>query len=106
MTNAFGLTGACLSVLLTAIVSCAATHRISQRYFEVRYEYRRLGWLAALTAAFYVTPWPMELLPQGVAAVAKVLLLGAFVLTIQGSPVFERGELTRGSAGLRKGRTA
>jgi len=77
---AFGLTGACLAALVTAIASIVANHRASQRYFPVLYEYRKLAAIAGVTVGFHFV---------GVAAsgngfvlelVAKFLLLAVFLL--------------------------
>jgi len=63
LIKAFGLAGACHWAWISMVVLIVVTNRISQRYFPVHYEYRRLAWLAGLSFAFYLVgsrsapPW-------------------------------------------------
>lgn len=50
---AFGLTGACAAALVTTAVGIVAYHRVSQRYFPVKYEWPQLGAIAALAVGFH-----------------------------------------------------
>lgn len=106
LIKAFGLAGACAAILLAAAVSMVVTHRLSQRYFPVHYDYRRLGWLAGLTATFWAVSLPLAGLPLGAALPAKLLLVCLFVAVLLASPVFEAEEVARGRAVLRRRWTA
>ena len=98
MIKTFGLQGACASAAVSMAVSTVATHRLSQRYFPVAYDYKRLGWLAGLTGVFYLAGLLTELLPPGFGVVARFILLASFVPLLLASPVFERHEITAARA--------
>lgn len=100
LISAFGLAGACVTPLLVATTTIVQTHRFSQRYFPVVYEYRRLGWLGLLTLAFYLLGLPLARLPPAGSVGGKGLLLALFVATLLRSPVFDRDELRLGRAFL------
>lgn len=76
----WGLMGACLAVLVVRLVSITATNRISQRYFPVRYDYRRLGGIVALTVAFGLAGYPLEHLGPVAEWGLKGILLVLFAL--------------------------
>jgi O-antigen/teichoic acid export membrane protein len=97
-----GLRGASLSPLLVAVVVMVLTHRLSGRYFPVRYEYRRLAWLVGLTGVFFACGLPLAGLALGASLAVKTALLAAFVGVLLASPVFEREELSKGRDFLRK----
>lgn len=103
LIKAFGLAGACGASILVSLAIMIVTHRASQRYFPVHYEYRRLGWLCGITAAFYSASLPLDQLQFGTAVAAKLLLGCAFVGVLLSSPVFEAEEVARGRSVLRKG---
>lgn len=50
----FGVIGACMAQVIVSLVLISATNILSQRYYRVHYEYLKLGWLLAVTAAFYL----------------------------------------------------
>jgi O-antigen/teichoic acid export membrane protein len=113
MIKAFGLQGACAWAVVSMAISTVTTHRLSQRYFPVAYDYRRLGWLAGLTCVFYLAGLSTQLLPPGFGVVARLVLLSSFVPLLLASPVFERREVSAGLGllsrrwtTLRIGRTA
>lgn len=78
----WGLTGACFAQVLTAAVTLAVTDHISQRYFRVRYQYRRMLIIAAVTGCFYLASLPLGLLSAPAAFAAKVALYAVFVLAM------------------------
>ena len=90
----FGLQGACLAAFLSAVLGVILTHRISQRYFPVAYEYRRLGAMAAIAIGFYGLSLPLASLPWNVAVPSKCALLGLFVWALLRSPAFDTDERT------------
>ena len=88
----FGLQGACLAALLSAVIGVVLTHRISQRYFAVAYEYRRFGVMGAVTLGFYAASLPMAWVPWSIALPCKLLLLGLFVWGLLNSAAFDPSE--------------
>lgn len=88
-----GLTGACVSLLLSAVLNVVLTNYVSQRYFTVRYEYRR--WLALLLIAlvYFCLGFAASHLSGLTSLVAKITLLLAFIATVMWSPVFDRYEV-------------
>jgi O-antigen/teichoic acid export membrane protein len=90
----FGLQGACVAILLDAVLGMVLTHRASARYFPVRYDLRKIGILSALAVAFFVAAVPL-LGQAGLAAFgAKVALYLTFILALFFSPVLMRSERT------------
>lgn len=77
---AWGLMGACVALLVVKLVSFTATNRISQRYFPVRYDYRRLAAIVGLTVAFGVAGYPLERLGALAESALKAVLLVLFAL--------------------------
>lgn len=77
---AFGLTGACVAALVTAIVSIVAYHRFSQRYFRVRYDYPQLAAIAALGVGFHFAGVAASGHGFVVEVAAKCVLLAGFLL--------------------------
>lgn len=53
-----GLIGACVALVVTAAVVFIVTNRISQRYFPVHYQYRRLFVILMVTILFFLLSWP------------------------------------------------
>lgn len=94
----FGLAGACAAPVLISVVAMLQTHHLSQRYFVVHYEYRRLAWIAGLTLLFFAAALPLAALPLLPAIAAKLALLAGFLLAVLASPAVERDELLRARA--------
>lgn len=88
----FGLQGACLAVLLSSALGVALTHRISQRYFPVQYEYRRLAILFAILVGFYAVSIPLAWVPWTIALPCKIVLMLLFSWALLRSPAFDQGE--------------
>lgn len=98
----FGVTGACLSLAVTSAVGMGLTHRASQRYFRVHYEYRRLFWILGTLVLFYVASLPLYNLSLALSVGAKLLLLMGFVLVMLRSPAFSRDEVSYGRTAVRR----
>lgn len=77
-----GLVGACLAQVLTAAVVLVVTNRISQSYFKVRYDYRQLATIAAVTVVFYLLSMPLAGLQVSVTFFAKILLYATFIVAL------------------------
>ncbi len=90
----FGLQGACLAAFLSAVLGVVLTHRISQRYFPVTYEYRRLGVLSAISLGFYAASLPLTWAPWSFAVPIKFALLGLFIWVLLNSSAFDAEERT------------
>jgi O-antigen/teichoic acid export membrane protein len=89
-----GLVGACLAQVLTAGVVLVVTNRISQRYFRVSYDYRRLLVIAAVTVVFYLLSLPLVNQPVYVEFPAKAMLYVVFVLAMIFSSALHTDERT------------
>lgn len=87
-----GLQGACLVALIDAVLAAVLTHRVSQRYFFVRYEYRRLGLLSLLTLAFGAAALPFGQLPVGLFLAVKIALWLVFIAAVVKSRVLDAAE--------------
>lgn len=87
-----GLQGACLSALLDSVVAAVMTHRISQRYFLVKYDNRRLAVLALLVVGFYGLALPMASWSPWVEFFGKLGLFVLFLAVLLRSPVLDATE--------------
>lgn len=90
-----GLQGACLAAFLSAVLGLILTHRVSQRYFPVAYDYRRLGVMSAIALGFYAASLPLAWVPWVIAVPSKFVLLGLFLWVLLKSSAFEPDEQTR-----------
>jgi O-antigen/teichoic acid export membrane protein len=97
---AFGILGACLTVLLVAVATVLMTHRISQRYFVVHYEWGRLARLLALATLLTLAGLAVDSAPLPWSLAGKVLLLLAFVPGLRAFGVLEAAEMAAGRAML------
>ncbi|NKI92872.1 oligosaccharide flippase family protein [Rhizobacter sp. SG703] len=97
---AFGILGACLSVLGVSIVSVVMTDRISQRFFPVHYEWRKLGTLLALVVAVAVAGQLADQLPLLWSLPLRFVLGAAFLVGIVATRVIEPAELAAARAKL------
>lgn len=88
-----GLIGACLAQVLTASVTLAVTNRISQRYFRVRYDYRRLVIIAAVTVFFYLLSVALANQQVAMEFFAKILLYAAFMAVMYFSGALHSTEM-------------
>lgn len=98
----FGVIGACVTMAVSSAIAMLLTHRISQRYFEVLYDYRRLFWIFGLLVLFYVVSLPLEHFPLITAVAVKLLLLVGFMTTMLHSPAFSVDEVSYGTAAVRR----
>lgn len=92
MTWAFGIQGTCASTVIDAAIGAWMTHRASQRYFPVRYEFGRIAWLIGITVAFGAIPYllsPMAFLAE---VAAKTALLIAYLVIVAHSPALRGDE--------------
>lgn len=87
-----GLVGACIAILLDAVLGMVLTHLASTRYFPVKYDMPKLAILFALGIAFFTAVAPF-LGHGGVMAIAaKGALYLVFLLVLFYSPVLARTE--------------
>lgn len=90
---AFDILGACLTVLGVAVVSVVLTDRISQRYFPVRYEARKLATLLAMVVAIGIAGQFADALPLLWSLPLRFVLGAAFLVGIVATRVIEPAEL-------------
>lgn len=88
-----GLIGACIALVLTATIILIVTNRISQRYFSVRYEYRRLCMIAAITIFFYLLSLPFIHQPLYWGVPLKLSLYLIFVILLINSKLLDPEEI-------------
>ena len=91
-----GVEGACLATVLDAALGVYVTHRISQRYFPVRYERRPLLVLALLAVVFWALSLAVPDVSPWLQFATRVVLWIGFVAAVLASPVVsiaERGWL-------------
>ena len=84
---AFGVVGACIAVVVHALVGAWLTHRASQKYFPVAYDWPKLMLLCGLTVLAYALSLPLVYLGHGTAFVGKLLILAVFVVVVARSRV-------------------
>jgi O-antigen/teichoic acid export membrane protein len=102
----WGIWGACLTVLAVAVAGIVLTDRISQRYFAVQYEKRKLATLFALALAVCAGGYVLDLMNTPWAVPAKLGLTLAFVAALIFTRVVEphEAELCRAWLARRFGR--
>lgn len=88
-----GLFGACLAQVVTASVVVFATNRISQRYFRVRYEYRRIAVIIGVAVCFYLSGFPFMGMPMVIGIPMKLLLFLTFIMAMIFSGALDRSEI-------------
>lgn len=96
LIGAWGILGACMTVLLVAVVTMIATHRLSQRHFPVTYEWGRLAMLLALAIAATLAGWGVESLPLAWALLAKLAIALIFAAALPVFRVLDRSEIEDG----------
>jgi len=87
-------------VLGVSIVSVVMTDRISQRFFPVHYEWRKLGTLLALVVAVAVAGQLADQLPLLWSLPLRFVLGAAFLVGIVATRVIEPAELAAARAKL------
>lgn len=87
-----GLTGACLTLALSAGVYLVLTNHFAQRYFPVDYDFGRLARIAAITLAFHFAAVPLEQLGIWPAFALKWVLLALFLPALAGLGGLAPGE--------------
>jgi O-antigen/teichoic acid export membrane protein len=90
-----GLAGACLTVLVAAVIEVALTNHISQRYFPVTYGYARLLRILGLTVGFYLASLPLGQYGLWPAFALKWVLLALYVFVLTKVGVFEADEIAQ-----------
>ncbi len=98
----FGLIGACAAQMVTAGAVLYVTNRISQQYFNVRYEYSRLLAIVAVTVIFYLLSLPLMNQPIYWSVPLKLLLYGGFVASLLYTGGLHRAEIAWLHATLRR----
>lgn len=88
-----GLIGACVALVITGAVVLIVTNRISQRYFPVRYEYRRLFIILMVTILFFLLSWPFTHQPLYWSIPLKLGLYIAFLIALIYSGSLDQKEI-------------
>ena len=77
-----GLYGACLTIVISAMVYMALTNHFAQRYFPVAYETGRLARIVVITLAFHFAALPLDQLGLWPAFALKWVLLALYVAAV------------------------
>lgn len=88
----FGLAGICALALLDAVLSLVLTHRASQHYFTVQYDFRRLGLLSVLVMVFFGASLPTAMLTDSIAILVKIALICLFLFAVHSTGVLTAPE--------------
>jgi O-antigen/teichoic acid export membrane protein len=89
----FGLVGACMSLVVTESVALIVTHNISQRFFNVSYDYSKFIIILVAAIVFYLPAIYLTEYSLLISIFSKLLLLSAFVVFIYLSPVLTKEEV-------------
>lgn len=87
----FGLVGACIGVIVTELSVLLMTHRISQRYFKVDYDYRAMMYVIVVTVLFYFISL-IDIDNFVISIIIKMLLLGIYAVSIYKLPILNAEE--------------
>jgi O-antigen/teichoic acid export membrane protein len=90
-----GLAGACLAQVVRAVVVLWATNRISQRYFSVRYDLRRIGGVLAIAVVFFALSVPFREMPPMPGIAIKMAMYMGFLVCLYFSGVLDASERNR-----------
>lgn len=93
LIQAFGLIGACLGQVVVSSISVWLTNRLSQRYFRVNYDLRRLIHIVALAVVAYLASLPLSGLAWWIALPAKGILYLAFLFALFRTGCFTHAEI-------------
>lgn len=77
-----GLVGSCIAFALTSTITLIVTNNISQRYFKVSYEYRRLLIIIAITVIFYAIFWVLVKNFMYLNIYMKLILYMVFIVVL------------------------
>jgi O-antigen/teichoic acid export membrane protein len=90
----FGLVGACIGVAVTELCVLIMTHRISQRYFKVDYDFKSFIVICVVTAIFF----PVIFISAGNFILSIVMKMGfaiTYIFTLYKLPILTTDEKTR-----------
>jgi len=93
LINYIGLYGACLSLVLTDVVVLLLTNTVSQRYFRVGYEYKKLATIVVLAVVTYLLSQLYSFEWLFISVLIKLFLLGVFGLAVVRLKVIDPGEM-------------
>jgi O-antigen/teichoic acid export membrane protein len=88
-----GVTGACVALLLSALIDVSLTNFFAQRYFPVKYEYARLLRVLGLAVGFHLLALALAPLGLLTAVAFKSVLYVLFVYALLRLDIFDREEL-------------
>lgn len=88
-----GLQGAALAHVTVAILSVVLNDRISQRFFAVRYEWRRMGTAALLAVIAYLVARPFDDASLAASLLGKGMVYGGFLVSLAVLGVLTRAEM-------------
>lgn len=84
----FGILGACMALIITDFVMLYLMHIKSQKYFEVKYDYKLMVLIVIFTIFVYLLSIPLIESPLYISIPVKTLLLSFFVYILLMSKMF------------------
>jgi O-antigen/teichoic acid export membrane protein len=90
-----GILGACIAAVITAGATLSLTHRYSQRYFPVRYDYARLTVILASAVLLFAATLPLEGLPGWAMMPIKALLVLLYLPLLAALKAIDPAEISR-----------
>lgn len=88
-----GLVGACVSLVITQVAVLIITNHYSQKFFTVKYEYKRMFIVLVLAITVFVPSLYLYELSQLASVFIKLLLLFVFFLGLVYGPVLKKSEI-------------
>ena len=88
----FGILGACISQTIIVLVLIVTTNIISQRYYKVDYEYRKMFGLLIVTMLFYFASISLPVYSLILNITVKAALLFAYVIVIMSTGILRKNE--------------
>lgn len=89
----FGILGACFALVVVSISDILMTNIISQRYFNVKYEYGKYFIMSLITVMFYMVSIPTNVVSIYISVMLKTVVLILFLIVLLKSGVFDKEEI-------------
>lgn len=99
--SAWGITGACVAVLLVSITTAIHTNILSQKHFHVKYDNGKLTLLAVLYIGATLLGYMSDSLSRGLSLTCKAVTMVAFLALIVPLRLIEPDELRAATRAVR-----
>lgn len=92
LISIFGVIGACIALVITESFVLIATHLTSQKYFYVRYEFKKMGAIVLLTFLFYMLSLLLSSSHLITSIAIKATIYIAFIYALYTLPILNSSE--------------